>query len=507
MPQLKVSKEALAELTERIQKVYLDDKIPWVVGYSGGKDSTATLELLWYAIRELPEEQRKHKTVHVISTDTLVESPVVAQWVNESLRLMRDAAKDQDMPIEVHRLTPEPKHSYWTNLIGRGYPAPRQGFRWCTNRLKIQPSNQFIMDVVKNYGEAIMVLGTRKAESATRSANMTHHEKHRMRQWLSPNASLPNSLVFTPIEDWSNDDVWMYLMQKPNPWDRSNKDLLTMYRGASADNECPLVVDTTTPSCGNSRFGCWVCTLVAADKSMEAMIHNDDEKRWMKPLLDLRNEIANAGPDGKINDFDRRDFRRMDKSVKFFKDAERANRPIHGPYTKKWREHWLRKLLQIERLLQEHGPKDDTQLQLITLGEIREIRRIWVEDKHEFDDAVPRIYLEVTGKEYPYLDDLPRRPFGPAEWDMLKEICGNDNNLLLELQTSMLDIEQQNRGLILRRGIVDELEKTIHGCYYSSVEDAVSFHQRLKQLKAEAEQLHLPFDEEEGMDSDDLPSD
>jgi DNA sulfur modification protein DndC len=138
------------------------------------------------------------------------------------------------------------------NLIGKGYPAPRLKFRWCTERLKIKPSNKFIREVVRASGEAILVLGTRKAESAIRAANMARHEARRVRERLSPNDKLPNSLVYTAVEDWSNDDVWLYLMQVRNPWGLDNKSLLGMYQGASDGGECPLVVDTTTPSCGTS---------------------------------------------------------------------------------------------------------------------------------------------------------------------------------------------------------------------------------------------------------------
>ena len=162
----------------------------------------------------------------------------------------------------------ESQGTFWVNLLGKGYPAPTQSFRWCTERLKIKPSNAFIRRVVRRHGEAILVLGIRKAESAARAKVMEKHEGKRIRDRLSPNASLPNSLIYSPVEDWSNDDVWLFLMQKANPWGYENQDLLTMYQGASADGECPLVVDTSTPSCGDSRFGCWTCTLVEKDKSM-----------------------------------------------------------------------------------------------------------------------------------------------------------------------------------------------------------------------------------------------
>src|SRR6516162_6454471 len=151
---------------------------------------------------------------------------------------MREAAKAQGLPITPHKLTPEVEDSFWVNLIGRGYPAPRAKFRWCTERLKIRPSNKFIRQLVHQYGEAILVLGTRKAESQIRAKRMNELEGRRVRDRLSPNASLPNSLVYSPIEDWSNDDVWLYLMQVRNPWGFDNRDLLTMYQGASPDGEC-----------------------------------------------------------------------------------------------------------------------------------------------------------------------------------------------------------------------------------------------------------------------------
>src|SRR6202011_855618 len=171
----------------------------------GGKDSTAVMQLVWLAIRDLPDAERQ-KPVHVISTDTLVEQPLVAAWVDASLARMREVAASQAMPITPHKLTPEVEDSFWVNLIGKGYPAPRPKFRWCTERLKIRPSNKFIRDVVRDNGEAILVLGTRMAESEKRAATMAKHARKRVRERLTPNANLPNSLVYTPIEDWTNDN-------------------------------------------------------------------------------------------------------------------------------------------------------------------------------------------------------------------------------------------------------------------------------------------------------------
>ena len=283
-------KQDVEHLTQEIQALYALDEIPWIVGYSGGKDSTAVLQLVWNAISALPPSERK-KPVHVISTDTLVENPVISTWVSRSLKRIGERSQTEELPFHAHQLHPTLEDSFWINLIGKGYPAPRQKFRWCTERLKIHPANRFIRNIVRESGETILVLGTRKAESSKRAATMAKHAEGRVRDRLSPNASLPNSQIYSPLEDWNNDHVWLYLNQWANPWGHSNKELFHIYRGATADNECPLVIDTTTPSCGSSRFGCWVCTLVDRDKSMEAMVLNDESKEWMQSLLDFREEL------------------------------------------------------------------------------------------------------------------------------------------------------------------------------------------------------------------------
>lgn len=464
---------AIDGFVAEIRDLYVADAIPWVLGYSGGKDSTATLQLVWMALGALKPSERT-KPVHVISTDTLVENPIVAAWVNESLDTMRAAASTAGLPILPHRLTPEINDTFWVNLIGRGYPAPRPKFRWCTERLKIKPSNRFINSIVKAAGEAILVLGTRKAESAARLEAMTKLEKHRVRDRLSPNASLPNSLVYSPIEDWSNDDVWLFLMQYPNPWGVKNKDLLTMYQGASEDGECPLVVDTTTPSCGTSRFGCWVCTMVEQDKSMQAMITNDEEKEWMLPLLELRNEL------GQENDKPLRDFRRITGAVQLFHDA-----PIHGPYKQSARENLLRRVLEVEKWVREHGPKYVRKLQLISVEELREIRRIWVVEKHEIEDRLPVVYEALRGEPFPHqLDD--GRIFGAEEIALLRELCGGDE-LHFELTRELLDTEWRFRTKARRAGLFDELEHAFQKSFFNNEEDATNRARRRRDALAAAE--------------------
>ena len=466
----------IAQLEDEIRALYTADDVPWIIGYSGGKDSTATLQLVWSAVAGLPKEKR-NKTVHVISTDTLVENPIVAAWVDRSMSVMGQAAHEREVPVKPRLLRPEVAESFWVNLIGRGYPAPRPKFRWCTERLKIRPSNRFISQIVTDNGEAILCIGARKEESIARARVLEKNSRFRVRDRLSPSATLPGCMIYTPVEDWTSDDIWLYLNNIKNPWGASNKELMGMYAGASADGECPLVVDSSSPSCGDSRFGCWVCTLVEKDKSMTAMIQNDAEKDWMMPLLDLRNalDFRNNSIDGEeFSDHHLRDFRRLTGSVQLMS----GGRPVPGPYTQESRANWLAKLLAAQTYIRRNGPEDVRNLNLISIEELQEIRRIWVMDKHELEDTLPRIYLEATGEPYPGrpLDD--NLVLGESEMRELTNLCEGDR-LHYELTRELLSLTLQQRSSGRRAKLNEKLEKAFARHFYDDKEDALARAQAL----------------------------
>lgn len=460
--------QSIEETLAEIRTLYLADTIPWILGYSGGKDSGAALQLVWLALRGIPPALRT-KPVHVISTDTLVENPIVAKWAEGSLDAMKRAATGEGLPIEVHRLRPALRDTFWVLLIGKGYPAPRRLTRWCTDRLKIRPSNDFVRRVISERGEAILILGTRKAESTGRKARMERLEAERVRDKLSPNASLPGSLVYSPIESWSNDDVWLFLMQYANPWGWSNKALLTLYQGASDGGECPLVVESGTPSCGSSRFGCWVCTLVEQDKSMAAMVQNDADKEWLLPLLDLRNAL-----DFRLHeDGDRplRDFRRMNGKVQLMITST-GERPIPGPYKQHVRADWLRRLLAAERYIRENGPEDVRTIRLITHEELTEIRRIWVLEKHEVEDLLPGIVAEVTGEPFDGEDLLVNLGIDHDDLAMLRGVAGDDH--LYAMLRDLLVVEHEGQQQTRRAGLFGRLEEVLRRYQFKSEEEAVA---------------------------------
>lgn len=483
------------------KQLYLSDEIPWVIGYSGGKDSTAILQLIWYALIDLKAEGKCHKDVHVISTDTLVENPFVAMWVEKSLERMKETAAKQGLPIIPHRLTPAVKDRFWVNLIGKGYPAPRYKFRWCTDRLKISPSNTFINNLVDKRGEAILVLGTRKSESTARAASMDHYENintnTRKADGLTANGSLDRVWVYTPIADWTNDDVWVYLNSVSNPWNFPNQDLMGMYQGATEGGECPMVVDKSTQSCGDSRFGCYVCTMVSEDKSMTAMIANDDEKEWMLPLLGLRNEIDvnDANRDKRLDklrrDKARRDFRRMNGTLTVHISRHGAD-IVPGPYIQSFREQLLQKVLEAQVAVQQMGPPEVKTLELLPLEELEEIRRIWLEEKFEVEDSLPAIYEKVIKKPYPGEKRAHHPILNATVLNKLKSYCaehGDSDGLMYKQVRAVMAIANKHKHQLRRANLAAELDDSLEKGAFSSLEEAKIF-----ALERKRHELQIQYD-------------
>lgn len=439
----------LAALKDHIRAVYRVDERPWVIGYSGGKDSTCALQLIWGAIRELPVEERC-KPIFVLSSDTLVETPIIVNYIDETLSAINVAAQSQQMPITAQKVVPEISDSFWVNLIGRGYPAPSKRFRWCTERLKIDPANAFIKNRVAEFGEVVMVLGVRSSESATRAQVISLHKIDGTA--LSRHSTLPGAFVFTPIEAFSVDDVWALLLQNESPWGSDNRDLLAMYRNAQA-GECPLVVDKQTESCGNSRFGCWVCTVVTQDKAMEALIENGEE--WLEPLLDLRDELAATQNPDRKREF--RDFKRRDGSVTFVGDAETS---IPGPYLFDYRKELLRKLLDAQDMVNKNAPPGE-KTALIHDEELREIRRLWRSEQGDWSDAVSEIVKSVTGRQLP-LKGSDSYEFQSGDAEVLAEVC-SEHGLPPRLLAQLLEAERSVRGLkrrtLIHRKVAAVLEQ------------------------------------------------
>jgi DNA sulfur modification protein DndC len=432
------------EIKENVKKVYKAYNRPFVIGYSGGKDSTTTLQIIWEAIEELPKEDLINE-VFVISVDTLVETPYIVSYINSTIENINKSAIQKKLPIKAVKLTPKIINTFWVNLIGKGYPAPSQMFRWCTERLKIEPVNRFIQDSVSKYGEVTIVLGARASESISRGHVL--EKKKRDKFGLSLHKTLSSAYVFTPIEKLTDDEVWEYLLKNPyNQWNGNNRDLSAMYKNASG-GECPLVVDTSTPSCGNSRFGCWTCTLVRKDTSMENLIDSGEE--WMLPLLEFRNLLSET------QEPDKKQIYRSRKNRKgktlFIKNTESLS---FGPYKFEWRQKFLKNLLEIEKDIQIKT--QNKSVTLISHEELLEIRKIWKCEEYDWEDSVLGIYKSVYNKQMiSNLDDGVY--FSQEDFLLLQDLC-NKNNTPIGMVAKLIDLERKIFGISKRSGIIDKID-------------------------------------------------
>lgn len=465
-------KRTLNDIHEEIRHVYLSDNRPWIVGFSGGKDSTCMVQLVWNSLSDLPVDKLQKK-IYIISSDTLVESPKIVERIINSLSNIETAAKTSHLPISTNLLRPKTADTFWVRLLGLGYPAPTAMFRWCTDMLKIKNADRFIQEKVSEYGEAIVLLGSRKSESSIRKTSMNTYKIPN--SLLSRHSNFPQTYVYTPLEDFSADDVWNYLLQNKNPWGEKNRDLLSLYQDANAA-ECPLVVDTTTPSCGGGRFGCWTCTVVDRQKHLENFAEHGEE--WMETLVTLREKLKKTQDQEEWPKV--REIRRRNGFVDL-KTSSSDYTP--GPYTMEFRKQFLEDLLLGQLKVQKEGP--DPNLTLISEDEIHEIQRIWRMEEGDWQNTAYQIYKKIIGKKLESAgDDLGG--FGKTEQDLLFDVC-KKHSVPFKLVSNLLNFEFDSQAGTRRSKVFGLIKKELSKEWRDTKEDLDKILKELQEERAEKE--------------------
>ena len=355
-----INLKTLKEIQNLISQEYFKDTdTPWIIAYSGGKDSTLLLNLVLGEIIKKNLNYIKRK-IYIVSNDTLVESPLIKEHLYASIEKINKFCQNENLPILTHITKPEFNKSFWVNLIGRGYPSPKNNFRWCTDRLKIEPTSNYILNKIQENGEVILLLGVRKAESPTRAKTIKDNQNEN--EIYDNHKELKNCKTFSPIVNLTDDDVWTVLLQSKPIWGGDFRRLITLYKNAGGD--CPLVMSKDdAPSCGTSsaRFGCWTCTVVQKDNSMDGLIESgyhylEDLADFREWLIEIRDIADHRLP------FSRR-----------WQVRKRENGTIMpGPFTLELRKKILDKLLKMQI---------ENNMDLISENEIDEIKRIWKRDE------------------------------------------------------------------------------------------------------------------------------
>lgn len=250
----------------------------WIIGFSGGKDSTATLKIVLSACRSMAAPPR----IDVIYCDTGVENPLLDRYVKTLFGNLRNEI-DYDLPFLTARILRAPvEQRFFVKIIGRGYPPPTNNFRWCTSYLRIRPVANFIR--LAAVEDAIVVLGMRRSESLQRDRSLGTGESRFQRQREGDRSYR----LFLPILDLGVPEVWDAVFSLGRPKCIDPAELERLYRGASG--ECPVIKAPQAPPCASGRFGCWTCTVVRKDRSTAALIGSGRVE--LIPYNDFRNWLA-----------------------------------------------------------------------------------------------------------------------------------------------------------------------------------------------------------------------
>ena len=415
------------DIIQEMALVYQHDRRPWMIGFSGGKDSTLLVCLVMEMLQRLPAEKRVKK-VYIVSSDTMVENPIVRDYMHRMSEMIN--ANGAALKIQADIIYPKVEDTFWTKVIGLGYPTPEPpGFRWCTERLKIHPMNAYTMDTIRNNGEVILLLGVRKAESTYRANNIRAREIEG--KLLVPHNDIENAYVYNPLTEIPNEEVWKFLLKgdAKSPWGSDNKYLFSLYQGEHLGEEQSVIGEIDKekiPVTGNSRFGCWICTMVKEDKSLKAFI--DRGETWLVPLRDYRNWMIEMRSTPAARETKRRNgtmYRKPDGTLGL------------GPFTMETRQEMLRRLLQLEV---------DTGLSLISIEELKYIDTLWDSEGDLTRRCLINIYHDVKGTRWPW-DDYKVPVFDADVISQIKKLCDECGGEVELISKMIIEIEANKKKL------------------------------------------------------------
>lgn len=444
------------DIIEEMTYVYKHDNRPWLIGYSGGKDSSMLVSLVIEMVMGLPEDERTKK-IFIVTSDTGVENPIVKRYMHSSSNKINEFSIKHNANIQADIIYPDVSQSFWSLVIGLGYPTPEPpGFRWCTERLKILPMNRYTNNIIEKYGEVILLLGVRKAESLTRKRSITSREIEG--KLLVPHSDISKAYVYNPLTEIENELVWEYLLKDDgiSPWGLDMKYLFSLYQGENLGEEQSVIgqIDKDkVPVTGNSRFGCWCCTIVKVDKSLQRFIDNGSKE--LEPLRNFRDWLVSIRQNPDFRDNKRRNG----------KVYQKANGEYgFGPFKLSARQEILERLLILQR---------DTGFELITNEELKNIDTIWDLEGDLTRRSLVDIYYKVYGQKLPW--DEFKEPL--YELDIIEEFrkAAEDAEIPFELITKLIVMINSNKYIAKSAGIKKEFDKLLNQewIHYETVKEGL----------------------------------
>ncbi len=312
----------------------------WAVAYSGGKDSSATVAFVAWAIRtgQVPAPQ----SLTVLYADTRQELPVLQQTALQMLaRLRADGFTAQVVlpPID---------DRYYVYMLGYGVPPPSNTFRWCTGQLKVEPMLTALRHLREQAGHKLLMLtGVRLGESAARDQRIalscSRDSGECGQGWFQHSTPEAVADTLAPLLHWRLCHVydWLYFDDRH---DYDARAIAAVYGD------------------GDVRTGCIGCNLASRDTALERILRHPD---WahLAPLMELRPLWAELKEPR---------WRKRKAAPELLKDGSYSkNGQRMGPLTMAGRAYGLDRVLDIQ-----HRARVD----LINAEEEARIREMWALD-------------------------------------------------------------------------------------------------------------------------------
>lgn len=316
-------------------KAYTNEERPgsWVIAYSGGKDSTVALDIVVRSLQQLKQYKPDAltRTVYLTTAQTHLDF-VTDPLKQEELRKIQALIDRERLPMKIVEVSAPEDRSFMYYVVGRGYPLPKSRMnRWCTERLKIEPTQKAMKAIKPN----LTGTGVRLSETGERRRKIENAQVSEF--YYSENE-------FMPIVNFTLDDVWSYLVKEGMSWGDAEQ-LGQLYKEATG--ECGLrqrkagADEKNDDPCG-ARTGCIICPVVKIDKSSQEFAKHNP---WLQPYVGLRNLMidmykepknkAGRMRDGRVLEYGQGTFTvkaRM-KLYEAVKQAERENEELaklHG---------------------------------------------------------------------------------------------------------------------------------------------------------------------------------